>query len=140
MQAWIVLSIVGISSGMIAFVVESGSLLLFDWRSGYCQKSVFYTKAHCCLLKNTCDSWIPWTFSNESINHYSSYFYTFTGVLLALASCFLTLLHPSQNDSLAASYYAAGSGVAEIKTILGGFCIKQCLGLKTLFVKTVSLN
>ena len=35
--------------------------------------------------------------------------------------------------------YSAMSGVAEIKTILGGFIIKQFLGAKTLIVKCISL-
>ncbi|KAJ3181823.1 glycerol ethanol, ferric requiring protein [Gaertneriomyces sp. JEL0708] len=35
--------------------------------------------------------------------------------------------------------YAAGSGTAEVKTILGGFIIKKFLGIKTLLVKAVGL-
>lgn len=35
--------------------------------------------------------------------------------------------------------YAAGSGVSEIKTILGGFVIKRFLGLRTLIVKSLVL-
>ena len=35
--------------------------------------------------------------------------------------------------------YAAGSGVAEVKTILGGFVIKMFAAPQTLLIKTVGL-
>jgi hypothetical protein len=35
--------------------------------------------------------------------------------------------------------YAAGSGIAEVKTILAGFVIRGFLGLGTLLVKTLGL-
>ena len=34
---------------------------------------------------------------------------------------------------------AAGSGIPEVKTILGGFVIKGCLGIWTLVVKIIAL-
>lgn len=37
------------------------------------------------------------------------------------------------------STYAAGSGTAEIKTILGGFMIKGFLGIRTLLAKAIGL-
>ncbi|KAG2178631.1 hypothetical protein INT44_001784 [Umbelopsis vinacea] len=37
------------------------------------------------------------------------------------------------------AYYCAGSGIPEVKVILGGFVIKGFLGIKTLFVKSVGL-
>lgn len=35
--------------------------------------------------------------------------------------------------------YAAGSGISEIKCILGGFIMKGYLGLETLFIKSMTL-
>ncbi|CAO3617171.1 unnamed protein product [Cunninghamella echinulata] len=35
------------------------------------------------------------------------------------------------------AYYSAGSGIPEVKVILGGFVIKGFLGIKTLFVKSI---
>ena len=37
------------------------------------------------------------------------------------------------------AYYSAGSGIPEVKVILGGFVIKGFLGIKTLFVKSVGM-
>ena len=35
--------------------------------------------------------------------------------------------------------FAAGSGISEVKTILGGFIVKGFLGLNTLFIKCIGL-
>ena len=35
--------------------------------------------------------------------------------------------------------WAAGSGIPEVKTILGGFVIKGCLGIWTLVIKIIGL-
>jgi chloride channel 3/4/5 len=36
-------------------------------------------------------------------------------------------------------YHSAGSGIPEVKVILGGFVIKGFLGIKTLLVKSVGM-
>lgn len=45
----------------------------------------------------------------------------------------------SNNPSKKVMYFAAGSGIPEIKTILSGFVIKGYLGVSTLFVKSFGL-
>ncbi|KAJ2993099.1 hypothetical protein HDV02_002640 [Globomyces sp. JEL0801] len=52
------------------------------------------------------------------------------GLLFALASAILVKKY---------ARYAAGSGIPEVKTILGGFIIKKFLGLWTLIVKCIGL-
>lgn len=37
------------------------------------------------------------------------------------------------------AYYSAGSGIPEVKVILGGFVIKGFLGIKTLVVKSIGM-
>ncbi len=37
------------------------------------------------------------------------------------------------------AYYSAGSGIPEVKVILGGFVIKGFLGIKTLIVKSIGM-
>ena len=46
-------------------------------------------------------------------------------------SCAMLILHFST--------YASGSGVSEVKTILGGFIIKDFLSFKTLVIKCIGL-
>ena len=57
-------------------------------------------------------------------------FYVILSTLFATASTFLLLNISS---------YSAGSGTAEIKTILGGFVIKGFLGFRTLVAKALGL-
>ncbi|CEI95454.1 Putative Voltage-gated chloride channel [Rhizopus microsporus] len=47
-------------------------------------------------------------------------------------------VEPPQYDTRTA-YYSAGSGIPEVKVILGGFVIKGFLGIKTLIVKSVGM-
>lgn len=46
---------------------------------------------------------------------------------------------PPAPTTLFSRNYAAGSGLAEVKTILGGFLIKDLLGPRTLVAKTFGL-
>ncbi|KAI8372538.1 chloride channel [Choanephora cucurbitarum] len=47
-------------------------------------------------------------------------------------------LEPPQYDTKNV-YYSAGSGIPEVKVILGGFVIKGFLGIKTLIVKSIGM-
>lgn len=47
-------------------------------------------------------------------------------------------VEPPQYETRTA-YYSAGSGIPEVKVILGGFVIKGFLGIKTLIVKSVGM-
>lgn len=47
-------------------------------------------------------------------------------------------LEPPQYETKYA-YYSAGSGIPEVKVILGGFVIKGFLGIKTLIVKSIGM-
>ncbi|RUP04127.1 hypothetical protein BC936DRAFT_140560, partial [Jimgerdemannia flammicorona] len=44
---------------------------------------------------------------------------------------------PTAQPDLKVVYFAAGSGIAEVKTILGGFVIRKFLGIQTLIVKII---
>ncbi|KAI9140121.1 chloride channel [Paraphysoderma sedebokerense] len=46
---------------------------------------------------------------------------------------------PRQTKEQRVVYHAAGSGIPEVKTILGGFVIRGFLGIKTLWVKSLGL-
>lgn len=47
-------------------------------------------------------------------------------------------VQPAEYETKTA-YYSAGSGIPEVKVILGGFVIKGFLGIKTLIVKSVGM-
>ncbi|KZT42536.1 clc channel [Sistotremastrum suecicum HHB10207 ss-3] len=118
----------------------------------------------------TCPQWRTWahTFTASTgeeswVIEYASY--TIVALALALLSSFLTInltasssFITSKDSAVLASdvqgqksapevppkrrvmYYAAGSGIPEIKTILSGFVIHGYLGGRTLFTKAVGLS
>jgi chloride channel 3/4/5 len=48
-----------------------------------------------------------------------------------------TILNSTQPKKIA--YFGAGSGIPEVKTILGGFVIRGFLGFRTLMIKLIGL-
>ncbi|KAF6761215.1 voltage-gated chloride channel [Ephemerocybe angulata] len=167
---WIIVTIVGFLTAVVAFLVVKSEQLLFDLKEGYCQDSWVKSKRFCCppSLLGRPRLWSEVFSSPEgweaTLVEYVSY--TIIALLLALASCLLTLYltdsttFVTRKESGVAStqaqmdkdsdgsvpqpqrkvmYYAAGSGIPEIKTILSGFVIHGYLGVRVLFTKSVGL-
>ncbi|KAF8161141.1 clc channel [Crassisporium funariophilum] len=182
---WIIVTIVGFLTAVVAFLVIRSEQLLFDTKEGYCGTSWWKAKRFCCpqledeaingikldqSLKELCPAWRTWadvflqdpTEDADGAVEFISY--TLIAVSLALASCLLTLYLTNSTTfvtrkeaSMSTSstsgnqtkspepkrkvmYYAAGSGIPEIKTILSGFVIHGYLGGRTLFTKAVGLS
>jgi chloride channel 3/4/5 len=136
-QSWILISLVGIIIGFIAGWVDVVAVWLTDIRTGRCSNEWYSGHKACCQhISNSggfCDAWMDWSFiiiGFRSLTLVNWVFYVFFSVLLATICAYLV-------DQFAS--YAAGSGTAEIKTMLGGFMIKGFLGFKTLVIKVVGL-
>jgi chloride channel 3/4/5 len=125
--------IVGFIAGWIDVAVD----FLGDTRFGYCSYGNFLSKKLCCLssFEVDCEYWITW---NQAFGVYGlrwGYFvnylvYIFTAIVFAsMAGWFVKAL----------AQWAAGSGIPEVKTILGGFVIRHFAGWQTLLVKTSGL-
>lgn len=185
---WIIVTIVGFLTAIVAFLVVRSEQWLFDLKEGYCRDNWWKAKRYCCppvdesvvMLPDTfnegsCSAWKPWseTFHLKpedalaTVVNYLSY--TTVALGLALVSCLLTIyltnsttfatrkesgvLSPDYHDpsdgpkhegtegepKRKVMYYAAGSGIPEIKTILSGFVIHGYLGGRVLFTKSVGL-
>ncbi|EPQ57244.1 clc channel [Gloeophyllum trabeum ATCC 11539] len=192
---WIVVTIVGFLTAVIAFLIVRSEQWLFDSKEGFCRNGWWKAKRSCCpsqgeddfitraalsltgAADEVCDAWRTWADvfgpavkrggqGNAEMVQYVAY--TCVALVLALLSAFLTIhltasnsfstrkdsgvLGPSfdeedkQHEALAVPepkrkvlYYAAGSGIPEIKTILSGFVIHGYLGGRTLFTKSVGL-
>ncbi|KAL0574965.1 hypothetical protein V5O48_007010, partial [Marasmius crinis-equi] len=181
---WIIVTIVGFLTAIVAFLVVRGEQLLFDFKEGYCTKRWYLAKRFCCpqvdevaimfssdLPEGICPAWRSWSEvltwkhgeTGEELVQYISY--TVIALTLALISCLLTIyltnsttfVTRKESGVLSSNFdpptdasnplapkrkvmfYAAGSGIPEIKTILSGFVIHGYLGGRTLFTKSVGL-
>ncbi|KAG7440030.1 uncharacterized protein BT62DRAFT_938454 [Guyanagaster necrorhizus] len=190
---WIIVTIVGFFTAVVAFLVVRSEQWLFDLKEGYCKDHWLRAKRFCCpqldessaffislfsgdsTLENGCSAWTTWVQAAHLDKHAKSgeaaeyLSYSAVALLLALVSCLLTIyltnsssfvtrkesgvLAPdftdhrqSLKDTLSSpgakrkvAFYAAGSGIPEIKTILSGFVIHGYLGGRVLFTKSVGL-
>ncbi|KAI0775828.1 chloride channel [Trametes elegans] len=196
---WVVVTIIGFFTAVIAFLIVRGEQWLFDIKEGYCTAGLWKAKRFCCNVRDdsyfaprtpafvtlsteeSCAEWRTWgeVLVSEAISEGDVFkrdvieytFYAVIAVLLAIISAVLTIRltastsFVTRKDSGVLSstfatgdddrklteppaggaaprkvlYYAAGSGIPEIKTILSGFVIHGYLGGRTLFTKAVGL-
>jgi chloride channel 3/4/5 len=121
---------------------------LSDIKMGYCTTGWWLSQKFCCLEVSDegegCAEWRNW----GGIEPFRYFFY------IVFAVCrfpFSRSYMPNKPDlkglfSFSAAFlvrgfapYAAGSGISEIKCILGGFIIKGFLDVETFFIKGLTL-
>lgn len=188
-MGWVVVTIVGFLTAVVAFLIVRSEQWLFDIKYGYCTTGWWKASRFCCpptsegqvfssALGETCSAWVPWGdvlvgTDATKLSHLlvGRTTYAISALFLALVSSILTIYltastsfvtrkdsgvlspdfappteyakvftPPSQSPAKRKIlYYAAGSGIPEIKTILSGFVIHGYLGARTLFTKAVGL-
>ncbi|KAB5589136.1 ClC voltage-gated chloride channel protein [Ceratobasidium theobromae] len=198
---WIIVTIVGFLTAVIAFLIIRAEQWLFDIKEGYCSEAWWRAMRFCCPMSvdnqslriasipaetEACEAWTTWAEAFGPGGKHDSWYgfeswmieyvsYMAIALALALTSSFLTIrltastsfwsykdsgvlgpaFDPSRKDNDVAGpspsshvgksvprkvlYYAAGSGIPEIKTILSGFVMHGYLGGRTLFTKSVGL-
>ena len=117
-QSWVLVLAIGVSIGLIAGFIDTVVVWLTDVRFGYCKNEWYTGKQLCCKniegQDDTCNDWADWSgalFNLRGFFLVDWAVYVLLSSLLATTSAYLvTQISP----------YAAGSGTAEIKTILGG--------------------
>lgn len=133
-MGWVLAAIIGVLTALVALSVIRAETWLFELKSGW--------RGHAWS-----DLVLGLDESQERSFGSASFwvdFATYTGIALVLAtlSALLTV-HLTASHRFGApgptKYFAAGSGIPEVKTILSGFVIKGYLGLATLAVKAVGL-
>ncbi|KAI0221534.1 hypothetical protein L0F63_001426, partial [Massospora cicadina] len=150
-QAWILVALIGTVCGCIAAGIDIGTEYLSDLKSGYCTANPFYNRSFCCWGEDArrCAAWQSWsaalgvTRGNAVWFDFAAYFcFAVTFALCAAGLVYYTAapFRSSKKRKPAVKYYAAGSGIPEVKTILGGFVMRGFLGLQTLWVKGVGLT
>ncbi|KAF2638504.1 chloride channel protein 3 [Massarina eburnea CBS 473.64] len=142
-QIWIVLIAAGILSGGIAAFIDVASDWLGDLKTGYCNNvdgdgRFYLNKGFCCWgysELSQCHDWHPWSHALGITSKGGGWiveYILFVLFSVIFAACASLLVREY-------STYAKHSGIAEIKTVLGGFVIRRFLGAWTLLVKTLGL-
>jgi chloride channel 3/4/5 len=125
---------------------------LSDMKMGYCKTGWWLSQKYCCLELGDegegCAEWSNWGGVEP--------FRWFAYILFAVSDCsqlsvkivlsreFELIIQATFSFSAAFivrsfAPYAAGSGISEIKCILGGFIIKGFLGFETFLIKALTL-
>jgi chloride channel 3/4/5 len=142
-QAWIALLLIGFLTGAIAAIIGIGCEWFTDLRFGVCRGRGFWiTRDICCKDvhgSELCRNWVPWSdlLPLQPLQAYglSSALVDF-GSYVAISTVYAVF---AAWLCVAISPYAAGSGISEIKVVLGGFVMKRLLGAWTLIAKSMGL-
>lgn len=146
-RGWLSVLVAGIVTGIVAAFIAIATAFLVDLKSGVCTAPVSATgdigwylgKRACCLgtkgdpEAGECPEWRDWSDllygvpGGVSVNYAA---FVVLSVLMGLASCYLVVyLAP----------WAAGEGIPELKTLLGGNRIPGFLSPQTFLVKAAGL-
>ncbi|ODV91422.1 hypothetical protein CANCADRAFT_3125 [Tortispora caseinolytica NRRL Y-17796] len=127
-QTWIVLTLVGMTIGLIAGILNIVTSWLSDIKVGYCSRGFYLNKTFCCwgLGLESCNDWHTWT----SFFPIKYIVFVSLSVVFAWTAAYLVKVY---------SKTAAGSGISEIKCIISGFLLKDFLGPVTLAIKSIGL-
>jgi len=142
-HVWLVLVTTGLFVGLLAAFINIASDWLGDLKTGYCKDtdggSQFYlSKQFCCWGHDElsqCQDWTPWRKALHIDNFGGAYvvefiFFVIYATVFAACAAVLTKSY---------STYANHSGIPEIKTMLGGYVIKDFLGPWTLITKSLGV-
>jgi len=145
-SGWLCVLLVGLSAGVIAAVIDIGTNWASHLKNGICLNAFWLNREQCCWASrdveysnvNTekCAQWFTWpevfgTSGHGPGQYLLSYImYIFWSTIFATFSVLLVKVFAP---------YACGSGIPEIKTILGGFIIRGYLGKWTLLIKSIGM-
>lgn len=139
-QGWVLLFLIGVTAGVVANLVNLAADWVSTLRQGVCASNWWRSKEACCGGARTCPEWHDW----RRIVHGSSVsvaalgdtdpvnygVYVLSAIMYAAVAAVLV-----KNFAP----YAGGSGIPEVKTMLGGFTMRRFLGGWTLLVKCIGL-
>eukprot|EP00730_Choanoeca_flexa_P007677 TRINITY_DN12374_c0_g2_i3.p1 TRINITY_DN12374_c0_g2~~TRINITY_DN12374_c0_g2_i3.p1 ORF type:complete len:748 (+),score=137.86 TRINITY_DN12374_c0_g2_i3:1-2244(+) len=119
-SGWILMSLIGMSSGVAAGLIDIGAEWLSDIKEGYCRNAFWLSRKQCCWaedasdLKHACSLWHD--YNHDKHSYAAAYFIYMAYAILFAFICAILVKRLAP--------YAAGSGIPEVKTILSGFVMK----------------
>ncbi|KAF2204290.1 hypothetical protein GQ43DRAFT_478363 [Delitschia confertaspora ATCC 74209] len=142
-QIWLILIATGLASGGVAAFIDVASDWLGDLKTGYCHNvdgdgRFYLNRAFCCWGYSEfsqCHDWNNWSTAmgiKSAGSRWIVQYISFVLFSILFAVCASILV---QNFAI----YAKHSGIAEIKTVLGGFVMRRFMGAWTLIVKSLGL-
>lgn len=143
-SGWLCVSLVGITAGAVAGVIDIGAGWMKDLKEGICHEVFYLNREQCCWSSNDtvfegfhCHQWSTWpqVLGIEDTNSVGSYIVSYFAYIVW--SLFFATLAVLLVKTFAP--YACGSGIPEIKTILSGFIIHGFLGKWTLTIKSICM-
>ncbi|KAI9501523.1 chloride channel [Coemansia spiralis] len=135
-KSWLILLAVGVSMGLLATCISVTSQWLIDIKNGHCRTGFYLNRRFCCWnTDDICMDWVTWG------EHLHVRWPWIDWLLQYLVFIFDAVLFSGVSTYLVTEYapYAAGQGIAEIKTIMSGFMMRKFLGLRTLCIKCVGI-
>jgi chloride channel 3/4/5 len=115
-----------LNAALISIITE----WLSDLKLGYCSDGWWLNRDFCCWelddSESGCANWHVW--SPTSVGRW--FVYVLFAVVFSYIAAYLVRVF---------ARYAAGSGISEIKVIIGGFVMKGYLGGWTLLIKSITL-
>jgi len=137
-QSWILVILIGIVTGLLAAFIAISADWISDIKEGHCKSGFYLNRKFCCWGNPgyQCPDWEKWSdffniHSQFLKNIINLFMYTFIACLATFIAAYLVREFAP---------YSAGSGIPEVKTILGGFVIKKFLGIRTLIMKCIGLS
>ncbi|PFH58203.1 hypothetical protein XA68_14023 [Ophiocordyceps unilateralis] len=142
-QVWVVLILTGLLVGTVAAAIDITTDWLADLKLGFCSSGpeggqFYLNKSFCCYgydQGSKCVGWKPWSDAlgvHSTAGKWFIEYLFFVVFSVTLAYCATLLVHEY-------AIHAMHSGIPEIKTVLGGFVIRNFLGTWTLVTKSLGL-
>jgi chloride channel 3/4/5 len=140
-QGWVCVTLVGLVTGLLAASTSIGTDWLTGTREGLCRESLSMTAKQCCRGGGGGEEACTDRFASYGAlaglpGHSGVAFALEYAVYVATAVVYAGLAGLLVRRL---ARYAAGSGIAEVKTVLGGFVIRSFASWQTLLVKACGL-
>ncbi|KAI5816314.1 chloride channel [Pyronema omphalodes] len=137
-QIWLVLVGTGISAGLVAAGIDVAANWLGDLKEGYCTTAWWLNRGFCCWGlddKDICEDWKWWgeVMTKGKGGKYVGEYGLYILFSILFATCASVLVKNYAE-------FAKHSGIPEIKTVLGGFVMKDFLNTWTLVIKSIGLS